>query len=162
MPPRKISIADALTALNKHGVDVSVTRQSETIFHPMDTPPVTKVIKASKGYSKVTLFAKHSIANGGQYHPETKTTTGAGYNSYGPGVVTVPSTLAAQLLRQDQEARKADERTRSTERRSFLIVQRQSQGSKAKVGLQVPNEILDSGFDLSNVSQYNQHNVRTM
>ena len=162
MPPRKISIADALSALRTHGVTANITMQAEDTPHPMDIPPVTKVSKAPKGYVKVTLYAKHNLTHGGEVVPGTKRVVGSGLVSYGPGVVDVPETLAAQVLKQDQVARLGDERFRSTEQRSYLIVQRRGPGGAVKVGLQVPNEVLDSGFDLSKVSQLNEHNVRSM
>lgn len=163
MPPRKISIADALSALKAHGLATSVTVQSEATPHPMDIPAVTKVSKAAKGYVKVTLFAKHTLSSSGQAEPGAKTVTGSGFVSYGPGVIDVPEAIAAQLLKQDQEARLGDERFRSTQQLSYLIVQRRNHnGYVAKVALPIPNEVLDSGLDLSKVSQLNEHNVRSM
>lgn len=163
MAGRKISVAAALEALHTHGFDVSVKRQSEIIRHPMDTQPESKISIVSKDYVKITLYAQHNRSNSGQTKPGTKTIVGSSAVSYGPGVVTVPVYLAASLLKQDQVTRLGDERTRSTEQRSFLIVQRQGlNGHKAKVALQVPNELLDSGIDLSNTIQSNEHNVRTM
>ncbi len=162
MPPRKISIADALSALKTHGVTATITMQSETVPHPMDTPPVTKVLRAPKGYVKVTLYAKHNLTHGGELVPGTKRVVGSGLVSYGPGVVDIPENLAAQVLKQDQVTRLGDERFRSTEQRSYLVVQRRGPSGAGKFGLQVPNEVLDSGFDLSKISQLNEHNVRNM
>lgn len=162
MPPRKISIAEALSALKTHGIDATITMQSETTHHPMDIPSVTKVSKAPKGYVKVTLYAKHNLTNSGELADGTKRLVGSDLVTYGPGVATVPEYLAAQILKQDQDARLGDERFRSTEQRSYVIVQRRGSSGTGKFGLRVPNEILDSGFDLAKVAQLSEHNVRSM
>jgi len=71
----------------------------------------------------------------------------AGVQIYGPGICTVPRYLAEQLLHADAAARAADDRMLEKEQRSYLITQRvTTDGQRANVGVQVPNEMLDGGL----------------
>lgn len=151
MPRRKIklediSIQDAFAALEMQGISVQVKEIIEPI---VDNPPiqVTKPRidimtpqKVGNATAKVSLYAKHSIGNGGvtmgekgNQHVENNT-----YAVYGPGVCYVPTALAGHLLHQDAIARQADERMLDRTPKCYIIAQKISNdGQRANVGIAV-------------------------
>lgn len=159
MPRRKISIEEAFKVLEDAGIPLQVKQPVDTgVSQPVEPVPSAKVkrdFSAPYGTTqhhinpkliKVVLYAKHSVGSGGflTVGPEGKQIESAGVQSYGPGVCTVPTELAAHLLHADTAARQADERMLDTEQRSYLIVQRvSSDGQRANVGVQVDNSVLD-------------------
>lgn len=156
MPRRKISIEEAFKVLEEAGIPLQV-KQGDTVLPeriPVDTntqhAPIAKqadVSRLTKGkLVKVTLFAKHSVGSGGvaTVHDGEKMVEHAGVQTYGPGVCVVSAELASHLLSADAAARAADARMLEREQRSYLIVQRVSNdGSRANVGLSVPDGFLD-------------------
>lgn len=139
MPRRKITIEEAFTTLESAGINVQVKKPD------IDEPVPLSVTKSAIDYSdtygipqeklggkliKVKLYAKHTVGSSGQ--------------SYGPGVVTVPSSIAQHLLHQDGLAVDADSKLLDRQPHSYLVVQRTSSGQVVNVGLEVDSEVLDN------------------
>ena len=139
MPRRKITIEEAFATLESAGINVQVKKPDVDELIPLDTT------KAAINYSdtygipqetlggklvKVKLYAKHTVGSGGQ--------------SYGPGIITVPSSIAQHLLHQDGLAVEADNKMLDRQQHSYLVVQRQSAGQVVNVGLEVDSQVLDN------------------
>lgn len=158
MPRKKISIEEAFQVLEQAGIQVQVQSVKEPVVpvkvqHPdifKNTQP-DKTVLHNMGNTaiKVKLFAKHSVSCGGSFTvgPDGKQIEGAGTQTYGPGICTVPRSVAEQLLHADAAARAADERMLEKEQRSYLITQKvTADGQKGNVGVLVPNELLNGGL----------------
>jgi hypothetical protein len=162
MPRRKISIEDAFAALDEAGIHVQVKsvqpelsnssrdQPNEQGVRPSDIvglrPERKRVTTVTPTTVKIALYAKHSIGSGGVevMTPQGKVIQNNGVQYYGPGIVTVSKELAEALLYQDALARQTDENTFSTERKSFLIVnKRDADGNRANVGIRIDNGEMD-------------------
>lgn len=157
MPKKKITIDEALQALEGYGLQVQV----EGIKQPESVRPVkkhidifktkeqSKVLKESDRNIKITLFAKHSIGSGGVLNAKDQIEH-AGVVTYGPGVCTVPVSIAQHLLYQDAKAKEADERMLEKVQRSYLVVERSTRdGVRANVAIPVDNAVLDNMGSIS-------------
>ena len=132
MPKRKITLDEAFAVFEQHGLQVEVKAVQQ---NPSTTPlsdflePVVEdkpvVQQTNKKTVKITLFAAHTIGNGGEIVTDihgNKTVVNNGIQTYGPGVCTVPITLAQQLLHQDILAREADERMLERTMRNYVVM----------------------------------------
>lgn len=152
MPRRKITLEEAFSVFEEHGLKVKVEAvQQDTPASPLadfleetvPTVPLPQQLSAKR--VKITLYAQHSIACGGRL---VKGTDGESHiegntlETYGPGIVTVPATLAAQLLHQDGLARDADEHMLDRKLRTYVVVPHGSSHRAIKVSE-------DSSFDMS-------------
>lgn len=153
MAKRKLSLEEAFAVFEQHGLQVSVKAiQSEppvqlSDFLEDNKEDITKYppIRTGKDTVKVTLYAKHTVGSGGELVTNSdgsKQVKNSGIQTYGPGIVTVPTSLAQHLLHQDAVARATDERTFDGKFRSYAIIQKGS----TSVGVQVGETM---GFDLS-------------
>lgn len=149
MPRRKISISEAMQVLRENNLDVFVKPVEEEKVPQKEKVEKGVVRKVGNTAITIMLYAQHTIGCGGFL---TKTSiddegvmSGNTNITYGPGRVTVPVTIAGQLLHQDQLARQADERLRETTQRSYLVVQKQGYDGVIKnVAVQVSNGALDN------------------
>lgn len=154
MPRRKITVEEALRALEEAGIplQLKVVVQPTVLQEQKQVEPssFTQQNATAVGKNvKIILFAKHSVGSGGTVTVMNgeKQMEDAGVQTYGPGVCTVPSVLASHLLHADQAARQADAKMLDREQHSYLVVQRQNpSGHLINVGVAVPNEVLDSGL----------------
>lgn len=131
MPKKKITIAEALQALEQEGVKVTIERVIE--------PPV--VTKAS---SKIKEVAHSKIVR-------LKLNCWHQINgvSYGPGLsCEVPRELASHLERQDQLAKKADADLLNPDPRFYLVTRKRSAHGSAYVGTEVNRDLFNSGIDV--------------
>ena len=162
MPKRKISIEECFAELQRQGVKVQVVPDSQDTVAPtlVDRPKKnaygsieSTTPKRESPFTKIALFAKHSIASGGFVDAISKTVVDTSVQSYGPGIVTVPTHLCAQLLHQDALARQADERFLSPQRRCFIVAERSSSdGTRSNVGIEVPENVLNPSAMLEMVN----------
>jgi len=152
MPRRKISIEDALRVLEEGGIPLQVKPVAEQPAVTLSDRAKAKqpASPVSSKLIKITLFARHSVGSGGRMvqTDDEKHVESAGVESYGPGICVVPVALASHLLHADRAARDADAKMLEREQRSYVVVQRRGpDGYLHNVGVQVSNEILDSGLD---------------
>jgi hypothetical protein len=156
MPKKKITLEEAYAVFEQHGLEVEVkaiapSPQKESLASFLDIEPEQQgaVIAEDKRTLKITLYAAHTIGNGGETITErdgTKHVVNNGIVQYGPGVVTVPLHLAQHLLHQDLLARRGDERMLDNRMRTYVVrPMRTSQGT-INVARQVSN---DTNFDFS-------------
>lgn len=158
MPKRKITLEEAFAVFEREGLQVEVKAvqldQEEVplsdFLEEGQAAPVPLTEPVNSKMVKITLYAAHSIASGGRIHLDkngNKVTTNNIVETYGPGVITVPISLAQHLLAQDGLARNADERTFDRKFRSFIIIPRtNSQGISVNAAVQVSDQ---SNFDIS-------------
>lgn len=156
MPKRKITLDEAFAVFEQHGLQVEVkavrddepTEQLASFLETGDEPqPIAEQL--SKKTIKVTLFASHSVGNGGEIivgKDGTKQVVNNGIATYGPGVVTVPAYLAQHLLHQDMLAKRADERMLERKVRQYIVTPRATAYGVVNVARHVSN---DSSFDMS-------------
>ena len=150
MPKRKITIEEAFSVLERAGINVQVKKPDVEEPAPVakqriDYSKTYGVVQENSGVKlvKVTLYAKHTVGSNGQ--------------SYGPGVITVPSTIAQHLLHQDGLAREADDKMLDRQQHSYLVVQRTSAGQAVNVGLEVDSQVLDN---IGNLPSHLMFNIR--
>lgn len=151
MPRRKISISEAMQVLRENNLDVVVKPVEEELEQPVAQKKDARNVIRKVGNTAITitLQSQHMIGCGGFL---TKTSVdeeavirGNIVKTYGPGQVTVPVTIASQLLHQDQLAIEADKRMLETTQRSYLIVQKRGyDGALKNVAVQVSDGALDS------------------
>jgi hypothetical protein len=153
MPRHKISIEEALKVIKRDKPsllrqDVAYAREPDVV---MPDKPVLKRIGTTTVV--ITLHAQHSIGCGGSTVVNEAGDKGVvenTYMTYGPGVVTVSSKIAGQLLHQDMLARQADERLLETRQRSYLVMERRgNDGLAATVGFQVDDKFFGESFGLN-------------
>ena len=156
MPKRKITLDEAFAVFEQHGLQVEVkavredepTEQLSAFLETGDTPqPIAEQV--SKKTIKVTLFAAHSVGNGGEMVVGTdgiKHVINNGIATYGPGVVNVPAHLAQHLLHQDMLAKRADERMLERRVRQYVVTPKATALGVINVARHVSN---DSSFDMS-------------
>jgi hypothetical protein len=153
MPRRKISIEEAIQLVKRERP--GLLRQ-EIAYAPEVITASEKPVLKRIGTTTVviTLHSQHSIGCGGSLVVDEageKSIAENTYQTYGPGVVTVSSKIAGQLLHQDMLARQADKRMLETEQRSYLVQERRTaDGMAATIGLQVDNDFFGNSFGLSN------------
>ena len=151
MPKRKITIEEAFAALDSAGISVQVKKPD---VPDIEEPVVAPTVSYSEVYGipqeklggkliKVKLYAKHTVGSNGQ--------------SYGPGIITVPSSMAQHLLHQDGLAVDADNKMLDRQQHSYLVVQRQSAGQVVNVGLEVDSLVLDN---IGNLPSHLMFNIR--
>lgn len=158
MPRRKITLEDAYAVFEQHGVPESAIRkvvaeqQNTAQAEPLsafledstaEENPVAKQVSYRK--VKITLRAAHTISKGG-YLKEVngeQVIEGNSVETYGPGVITVDSRLAEQLLHQDMLAIRADERMLDRTFRSYVLVP-SAQGANSAICVSE-----DSNFDIA-------------
>lgn len=147
MPKRKISISEALSVLKEHNLEVTTkVVEPQKVMSVTTEKPIVKRI----GTTAVTinLYAQHMIGKGGTLkvlESGEQTTDGNEFVVYGPGTCTVPSTIAGQLLHQDQLLKQADDKMTDGIQRSYLIMQRRGyDGAIVNVGVQVDNNLMVS------------------
>jgi hypothetical protein len=160
MPKRKISLEEAFKVFEDAGLEVEIKgilaqREKANIADFIEQPQ-SKSTSAQYGIVssettkniKITLYAKHSIASSGTMTEENgvKKITGNTIQTYGPGIVTVPSDLASQLLHQDCIARQTDERMLDRKFRSYVILQQRTAQGMMNKGVLVSE---DDGFSMS-------------
>lgn len=129
MPKKKITIADALAALESEGVRVTIEK--------VETPQVVTQAPVKKpkevNHSKTVrlkLNSWHSI-NG---------------VTYGPGLsCEVPREHASHLERQDQLARQADQDLLNPDPRFYLVTRSVSTQGSAFLGVQVGRDLFNAG-----------------
>lgn len=156
MPRKKITIEEAYAVFEREGLKVKVesmipetpkARLQDFLEDSEEVIPIAEPV--GKKFIKVTLYASHSIGNGGEtiVKPDgTKEVINNGIETFGPGIVTVPAHLATHLLHQDMLARQADERTYDRKLRSFAVFpQRTSYGVVSSARL----VSTDSSFDIA-------------
>jgi hypothetical protein len=171
MPRKKITLEEAFAVFEQHGLQVEVkavqqdqpVAQLSDFLEDVSIPQVQLPIQVSKKLIKITLYARHSIANGGQLVKQPDGTTHVinnGVESYGPGVIIVPADIAQQLLHQDGLARQADEHLLDRKLRSYVIVPRETQYGTINCGYRVSE---DSSFDMSGfLGQLGNNNIYVM
>ena len=143
MPRRKITIEEAFATLESAGIpvqvkkpDVEIPASSDTVKANYSDPYGIPQEKLGGKLIKVKLYAKHTVGSSGQ--------------SYGPGVITVPASIAQHLLHQDGLAVEADNKMLDRQQHSYLVVQRTSEGQVVNVGLEVDSQVLDNIGNLPN------------
>lgn len=155
MPKRKITLEEAYAVFEQHGLEVEVKgiqqqREHEPLsaFLEGESEPDTPVIDEGGKTLKITLYAAHTVASGGEMVVKdgAKQVVNNGIETYGPGVVTVPQHLAQHLLHQDLLARRGDERMLDRSMRTYIIRPMHTSQGTINVARHVSN---DSGFDLS-------------
>lgn len=140
MPKKKITLDEAYAVFEQHGLQVEVkglTPTNAVTLQPSDLveQPIAPHKPAFGGKTnnpttiKITLYCKHSIARGGflVVNEGEKSVEGNSIETYGPGVISVPIELAAQLQHQDAVARQAEANMLSSTFKSKVIVQRGKQ-----------------------------------
>lgn len=156
MPRKKITIEEAFAVFEREGLKVRIEAIQPEIpqsrlqdFLETEEPLKPRAEVVSKKFIKVTLFAAHTIGNGGETVVNadgTKHVINNGIESYGPGIVTVPTHLAQHLLHQDMLARRADNRTFGREMLSFAVYPQRTNYGVVNTARLVS---LDSGFDIA-------------
>lgn len=156
MPKRKITLEEAFAAFEQHGLQVEVRAVKEDIpteqlsaFLEINEEAQPIVEELSTKHIKVTLFAAHTVGNGGsiQVMPDgSKQVVNNGIQTFGPGIVTVPANLATHLLHQDMLARRADDRMLESRVRQYVVVPRRTMHGTVNCAKHVSN---DSSFDMS-------------
>jgi hypothetical protein len=160
MPKKKISLEEAFKVFEEAGLEVEVKgilqkREKAHIADFIEQPdaqstsaPYGMVSHETAKNIKITLYAKHSIASSGTMTEKNgvKSITGNTIETYGPGIVTVPSDLAGQLLHQDCIARQTDERMLDRKFRSYVILQQRTAQGMMNKGVLVSE---DDGFSMS-------------
>ena len=155
MPKKKITLEEAFAVFEQHGLEVEVKaiapeRKTESLsaFLEQSDEPTTPFIEEGKKHIKVTLFAAHTVGSGGEIIIQNgeKVIVNNGIETYGPGIVTVPSHLAQHLLHQDLLARRADERMLENRVRSYVVRPMRTSQGIINVARCVS---IDNGFDLS-------------
>lgn len=156
MPKRKITLDEAFAVFEQHGLQVEVKAVSADVvneplsaFLEQGEEIEQPVIQESAKHIKVTLFAAHSVGSGGEIKvmPDgSKQVVNSGIQSYGPGVVTVPSHIAQHLLHQDMLARRADDRMLENRVRQYVVTPKRTMQGTINVARHVSN---DSSFDMS-------------
>jgi hypothetical protein len=160
MPKRKISLEEAFKVFEDAGLEVEIKgvlqqREHAHIADFLEESPVQNsntpygvVSNETAKNMKITLYAKHSIASSGTMTEKNgvKSITGNTIETYGPGIVTVPSDLASQLLHQDCIARQTDERMLDRKFRSYVILQHRTAQGMMNKGVLVSE---DDGFSMS-------------
>ena len=157
MPKRKITLDEAFAVFEQHGLQVEVkavqqsaptTPLSEFLEPVVEDKPAVQ--QTNKKTVKITLFATHTVGNGGESVVDSngnKTVINSGVQTYGPGVCTVPLALAQHLLHQDILAREADERMLEKTMRNYVVMPYYN-----KDGVMVNravNVARDNNFDMS-------------
>jgi len=136
MPKKKITLEEAFAVFEREGLQVKVEAMQpqkpqihlEDFLEDTIKEEKPAVVQTGKRFVKITLYASHSIGNGGEMVVSvdgTKHVINNGVETYGPGVITVPVHLAQHLLHQDMLARRADERTFDHKLRSFAVFPQQ-------------------------------------
>lgn len=158
MPKRKITLEDAYAVFEQHGLKVEVkATQSDQPRIPLSDflEPVEQSLPvatpAGKTNVRITLYAAHTVGNGGQITVNAngdKSVTNNGIETYGPGVVTVPATIAQHLLHQDQLAQQADARMLESTMRNYIIVHKSTSHGAMNCGILVAQ---DNSFNMSDV-----------
>lgn len=155
MPKKKITLEEAYAVFEQHGLEVEVRGiQQQKAVEPLSSfleggdemqPPLAE---EGKKTIKITLFAAHTIGNGGEIVTVDgeKKVVNNGIVQYGPGIVTVPSHLATHLLHQDLLARRADERMLEQRVRTYVVRPVYTSHGVVNVARHVSSE---NGFDLS-------------
>jgi hypothetical protein len=156
MPKKKITLEEAYAVFEQHGLEIEVKalaptpqRESLTSFLDVEPEQPSAVIAEDKKTLKITLYAAHTIGNGGEIITErdgTKHVINNGIVQYGPGVVTVPLHLAQHLLHQDLLARRGDDRMLDNRMRTYVIRPMRTAQGTINVARQVSN---NNSFDLS-------------
>lgn len=156
MPKRKITLDEAFAVFEQHGLQVEVKAVNESqrneplaafLEQSEEAPAIAEQLSAK--HIKITLFAAHSIGSGGQITimPDgSKQVTNSGIQTYGPGVVTVPASIAQHLLHQDMLARRADDRMLENRVRQYVVTPKRTMQGIVNVARHVSN---DSSFDMS-------------
>lgn len=149
MPRRKkVTINEALQVFKDHNLEVFV-RPAAVADEVVETHDPSVVRKIGATTMVIDLYAQHCLGGGGSLVLDAngeKTVVDSATQTYGPGRVAVPTRIAAQLLHQDQLARRADERLLETKQRSYVIMQRAAaDGRRANVGVEVDASVLN-GF----------------
>lgn len=155
MPKRKITLEEAYAVFDQHGLEVEVRgiQQSKAVeplvsFLENEGEIERPQVEEGKKTVKITLFAAHTIGNGGEIvtsHGQTRLINN-GIIQYGPGIVTVPTHLATHLLHQDLLARRSDERLLESKVRTYAVLPIQTANGSINVARHVSS---DSSFDLS-------------
>lgn len=156
MPKKKITLEEAFAVFEREGLKVEVKAIQPTIPQPrledfLETAEEVQptAIVLNKSLIRVTLYASHTVGNGGEIivgADGNKHVVNNGVVSYGPGVVSVPTYLAQHLLHQDMLARRADHRTFSGETRSFAVSPQRTAYGVVNVARVVS---LEPGFDIA-------------
>jgi len=150
-----ITLEDAFSVFQRHGLQVKVegVREQPSVVLLADfleesaTSTVETPKKISEKKVRITLYAQHTIASAGNIVEDNKNekhVKGNSIESYGPGVVTVPNELAAQLLHQDGVARQADANMLDGKLHTRIIIPRSGRYSLVEVSQ-------ESGFDISSL-----------
>lgn len=156
MPKKKITLEEAYAVFEQHGLEIEVKalapppqKESLSSFLDIAEEQQSAVITEDKRTLKITLYAAHTIGNGGEIITEndgTKHVVNNGIVQYGPGIVTVPLHLAQHLLHQDLLARRGDDRMLDTRMRTYVVRPMSTSQGTINVARQVSN---DTNFDLS-------------
>ena len=147
MAGRKLTINDAISFLRDQGLSVSIEKVEE---EPIPEKRVSPNRGRKKGTQRVTLRGEHRISS------DSQTLV------FGPGVVDVPVEYVNHVVSQDQRAVLADERMRSKEFKTYLVVPRATMGGEQGVSkLAVDSDVLGgSGFGHEVARNGNAHIVR--
>lgn len=155
MPKKKITLEEAFAVFEQHGLEVEVKAiaperkvESLSAFLESDESVAIPLVQEGPKSIKITLFAAHTVGSGGEIVIQAgeKVIINNGIETYGPGVVTVPSHLAQHLLHQDLLARRADERMLENRVRSYIVRPMRTSQGVVNVARCVS---VDNGFDLS-------------
>lgn len=157
MPKRKITLDEAFAVFEAHGLQVEVKSVKEdepveelsSFLEQSEVKEVEIAEQVSSKLIKITLFASHTIGHSGEFVKDedgVKHIVNNGIETYGPGVVTVPSHLAQHLLHADMLARRADERMLERNVRQYVVVPRRTANGVVNCARHISN---DSNFDMS-------------
>lgn len=155
MPKKKITLEEAFAVFEQHGLEVEVKAiaaerkvESLSAFLEHSTELEVPLVEENKKTVRITLFASHSIGIAGEMIVKDgeKMIVGNSIETYGPGVITVPSHLAQHLLHQDLLARRADDRMLENRVRTYVVRPMRTAHGTINVAQHVSN---DNGFDLS-------------
>jgi len=155
MPKKKITLEEAFAVFEQHGLEVEVRGiQQQRAAEPLSAflegggEEQAPLVEEGKKTMKITLFAAHTIGNGGEIVVENgeKKVVNNGIVQYGPGIVTVPTHLATHLLHQDLLARRADERMLEQRVRTYVVHPVHTVNGTINVARHVSN---DNSFNLS-------------
>ena len=155
MAKKKISIGEvekAFAILEQAGIQVQAVQpvqQEEVVQVPKVRkgqifPTPSSALQQQGRMVKVSLWAKHSIGNGGftVVGPDGKQVEQAGVQSYGPGVCMVPAEYVGHLVKQDQLAKQADDNMLDRTQRSYMVVRKVTpDGYTANSSVPVPSDM---------------------
>ena len=154
MAKRKITLEEAYAIFEQHGLEVEVkaiqpVKEAEPLSAFLEqsseaSPPTAEEYKKEV---KITLYAAHTIGNGGEMVivDGERRVINNGIQTYGPGICTVPISLAQHLLHQDLLARRGDDRMLESTVRTYVVRPVHTNNGVVNVARHVSN---DNNFNI--------------